>query len=122
MMHFFKTILILLCFFSTQYAFSQSNNTHRVQMIQNEKVTAWQTLIYPSKTQVLKPHRHDYDRVVVALTDGELKVINDKGKVSFLKFKKDTAYYLTKDELGELHSDENISSHAIKVIVIELKY
>jgi hypothetical protein len=37
-------------------------------------------------------HRHDRDRVVVALTDGILKVKNDKRKVHYLHLiKKDQA-------------------------------
>lgn len=66
-------------------------------------------------------HRHDYDRVIVALSNGLLKITNDKGKTHYLKLEKNKAYYLTKDPLHELHKDENMTKHPITVMVIELK-
>lgn len=95
--------------------------TRRIPILSNDKVSVWKTQVYPAKNQVLKPHRHDNDRVLVALTDGVLKVTNDKGRSHELRLEKDMAYYLPHDVKGELHSDENISGHPIWVIVIELK-
>ena len=66
-------------------------------------------------------HRHDYDRVLVALSNGTLKITNNKGDVHYLKLKKNKAYYLPKDPMDELHQDENITQHPITVMVIELK-
>jgi len=66
-------------------------------------------------------HRHEHDRVVVAFSDGLLKITNDKGKVHYLKLEKDKGYYLARDVPGELHSDENMSLRPIKVLVIELR-
>ena len=66
-------------------------------------------------------HRHDYDRVIVALSNGVLKVTNNKGKTHELKLVKNKAYYLSKDPLHELHTDENMTKHPITVMVIELK-
>jgi beta-alanine degradation protein BauB len=95
--------------------------TGRAMQFSNDKVSVWETVIYPNAGQVLKMHRHENDRVVVALTDGLLKITNDKGKVHYLKLVKDKAYYLTKDVPNELHSDQNMSAHLVKVLVIELK-
>ncbi len=94
--------------------------TKRIEQFANARVKVWKTIIYPSSNQVLAMHRHEHDRVLVALTDGILKITNNRGEVHYLKLKKDKAYYLTKDVPGELHNDENISHHAIKVIVVEL--
>ena len=55
------------------------------------------------------------------MTDGLLKITNDKGKTHYLKLKKDKAYFLAKDPINELHNDENLSDHPISVMVIELK-
>lgn len=66
-------------------------------------------------------HRHDHDRVIVALTDGVLKVTNNKGQTHLLTLEKNTAYYLSKDPINELHKDENMSQHPITVMVIEFK-
>ncbi|MCD6039989.1 MAG: uncharacterized protein K0S27_1389 [Gammaproteobacteria bacterium] len=96
--------------------------TTRIAQFSNNKISVWETIIYPSANQKLKMHRHEHDRVVVALTDGVLKITNDKGKVHYLKLQKNKAYYLTKDIPNELHNDENMSSHPIKVLVIELQF
>lgn len=95
--------------------------TRRIEQFTNSRVKVWKTIIYPSSKQVLTMHRHEHDRVLVALTDGVLKITNNSGAVHYLKLKKDKAYYLTKDVPDELHNDENVSHQAIKVIVVELK-
>ena len=95
--------------------------TQRHLQISNPQVNVWQTLIYPHSSQALKSHRHENDRVVVALNSGVLKVKNSKGKSHYLKLVKGQAYYLAKDKPGEMHTDENVGSQALKVIVVELK-
>lgn len=93
----------------------------RIEQFSNDKVHVWKTILYPSAQQKLPMHRHEYDRVLVALTDGTLKITNDKGKVHYLNFKKHKAYYLPKDVPNELHTDENTTNHTIKVMMIELR-
>ncbi len=117
---FYAMGFVLTCFSSL--SFGHAATTHRIQQFQNSKVNVWKTIVYPSTKKTLAMHRHEYDRVVVALTDGTLKVKNDKGKIHYLHFKKNQAYYLKKDVPNELHSDQNLSKHAISVMVIELKY
>jgi hypothetical protein len=108
-------------FFISITSYANTYKTTRLPQFSNNKVTVWQTTIYPNKTQVLKMHRHEYDRVLVAFDNGTLKITNDKGKTHYLKLVKEQAYYLKKDIAGELHIDENLSRHAIKILVIELK-
>lgn len=96
-------------------------STTRIPSFSNDKVNVWKTVIYPSVNQALKMHRHEFNRVVVAFDSGELKIVNDKGQIHYLKLEKEKAYYLTKDIAGELHTDENLSHHPIRVMVIELK-
>jgi beta-alanine degradation protein BauB len=98
-----------------------SSTTSRTPQFSNDKVSVWETVIYPNANQVLKMHRHEHDRVIVAFSDGLLKITNDKGRVHYLKLKKNKAYYLTKDVPNELHKDQNMSSHFIKLLVVELK-
>ncbi len=111
---------LLLSFPIVNKCFSGSAETKRIPQFTNDAVTVWKTIIYPSKNQILKMHRHDHDRVVVALDDGLLKVTNDKSHEHLLRFEKNKAYYLTKDIPNELHKDENLTNHAIRVLVIEL--
>ncbi len=65
-----------------------------------------ETIVYPDKDQPLAMHRHERDRVVVAFTDGVLKITNDKGKSHDLKLVAGNAYYLPRDVPGELHKDK----------------
>ena len=110
-----------ICIVFSTSLFAAAPITARIPQFSNDQVNVWETIIYPSSKQALTMHRHEYNRVVIALTDGLLKVTNDKGKVHYLKFEKDKAYYLTKDIPGERHKDESMSHHPIKVFVIELK-
>lgn len=114
-------LLVASLFLSMSHLSCASPSTTRISQFSNDKVSVWETVIYPNANQVLKMHRHEHDRVVVALSNGLLKITNDKGKVHYLKLEKNKAYYLTKDVPNERHNDENMSSHPIKVLVIELK-
>ncbi|KTC91018.1 hypothetical protein OQJ18_15470 [Fluoribacter dumoffii] len=118
-----KHTLSFLCFFSLSASvnsYAEVKETVRIPQFSNTEVSVWQTVIYPHKEQILKMHRHEHNRVVVALDSGILKVVNNKGKEHFLKLEKDKAYFLTKDMPGELHTDENIGNNPIRVIVMEL--
>lgn len=112
------TIIFLLIAFSNILYAAMST---RITQFTNDQVSVWETIIYPSANQKLKMHRHEHDRVVVALNNGLVKVTNNKNKVHYLKFKKNQAYYLPKDALNELHTDQNMSNQPVKVLVIELK-
>lgn len=114
-------MLCVLAFFAAINSHADSKKTKRIPLFSNEEVNVWKTIIYPSKRQELKMHRHEYNRVAYTFDNGTLKITSDKGNVHYLKLEKDKAYYLTKDAPGELHVDENVSQHPIKVLVIELK-
>jgi hypothetical protein len=117
-----KIILLILwtCCISTLHA-QPSQTTQRIPQFSNSTVKVWKTIIYPSTKQTLAMHRHDSNRVLVALTNGVLKITNNQGRIKYLHLKKDKAYFLEKDVPKEIHSDENISAHPIKVMVIELR-
>lgn len=94
--------------------------TKRIPQFANDKVKVWETIIYPATEQLLKMHRHDHNRILVALNDGILKITNDKGQTHLLKLTREKAYYLPPDVPGEWHTDVNIGRTALKVLVIEL--
>ncbi len=102
-------------------AASYAQSTTRIPQFSNHQVNVWKTIIYPSASKRLTLHRHDYDRIVVALSNGLLKVTNQKGQTHYLRLKKNQAYYLTRDPLHEWHYDENVTKQPITVMVIELK-
>lgn len=116
-----KFLFVMVLLSMNLLCFASDIKTTRMPEFSNNEVDVWKTIIYPNKNQRLKMHRHEYNRVVVALNNGTLKITNDKGKIHYLNLEKDHAYYLTKDVPNELHSDENIGKHPITVLVIELK-
>lgn len=113
-------LFIVLSFFVTTLK-AQSATTKRENEFENDKVKVWKTTIMPANNAKLTMHRHEHDRVLVALTDGKLKITNNVEKVHFLTLKKGQSYFLKKDIPNEMHSDENITSYPIVVTIIELK-
>jgi len=113
-----RFIAFIFCslFFLASYA---STQTKRIPQFSNKQVNVWETIISPK--QPLRMHHHRYNRVVIALDSGTLKVIPKRGRSHLLRLKKDRAYWLPRDRKGKLHADQNISEHPIKVIVIEIK-
>ncbi|MBP9722907.1 MAG: hypothetical protein KBD64_07100 [Gammaproteobacteria bacterium] len=107
--------------FAEELTKNAANSTKRIPQFVNKKVAVWETIIAPGKNKILKMHRHDKDRVIVALGEGLLKVTNDKGEIHFLKLEKNKAYFLEKDVPNELHNDQNMTTNPIRVLVIELQ-
>lgn len=93
--------------------------THREKQCENSDVIVWKTTIEPH--QPLTMHRHDHRRVVVALTDVDLLVKNDRNQSHHLTMKRETARILLPDKPKELHCDINQSNHPMEVMVIEFK-
>lgn len=116
-LNYYTAALLLLCSLTTW----ANTTTKRISLLDNNQVNVWKTIIYPSRNQQLKMHRHEFNRVLIALNDGELKIVNDHGNAHYLKLKKEQAYFLNKDIQNELHTDENISGHLVKVVVVEIK-
>lgn len=93
--------------------------TQRVLQFENDQVRVWKAKIFPN--QPLKMHRHDHDRVVVALHGGNLAKVSEDGAVKDRLFESGESYWLDKDPASELHACVNKSEEPIEVIVIELK-
>lgn len=118
MMKFMQVISLFCLSLSLAYA---DSHTIRRSKINNEEVKVWETVVFPGKANILKMHRHEHNRVIIALDDGILKITNDKGKKEYLHLKKNTPYFLAKNAANELHMDENQGAHPIRILVIELK-
>lgn len=118
-----KQFIVLIAFVSLitmGNSQAQTQVTKRIPQFSNDQVNVWKTVIYPTSKQVLTMHRHEHNRIVVALSNGLLKITNDKGKIHYLRLEKNKAYYLAKDTPNELHKDENVTHQPIKVMVIEI--
>jgi hypothetical protein len=95
--------------------------TRREPQFENDQVKVWKSIIMPN--QPLSMHRHEHGRALIALTDGELKVVGQDGKpLDSYHWKSGQAYWLSADPPGRLHADVNQSGRPIEVIVVELQH
>ena len=98
----------------------QEQRTRREPQFENDHVKVGKSIILPN--QPLRLHRHENGRALVALTDGDLKVVNEAGEtVDTYEWKAGKAYWLDKDPPEVLHGDLNEGPGTIEVIVVELK-
>ena len=98
----------------------QEQRTRREPQFENDRVKVWKSIIYPN--QPLSLHRHEHGRALIALTDGNLDVVNEAGEtVDVYEWKAGKAYWLDKDPPNQLHGDSNKGSTTIEVIVVELQ-
>lgn len=94
--------------------------SRREPQFENEYLQAWKSIVMPN--QPLTLHRHDHGRALVALTGGDLKVVDKSGKVLHTyHLEKGKAYWLAADPPGQMHADVNDSSRPIEVVVVQLK-
>lgn len=94
--------------------------TRREPQFENDHVRAWKSIIMPK--QPLTQHRHEHGRALIALTNGNLKVVDQDGKlVKTYKWERGKAYWLDADPPGQTHADVNDTKRPIEVIVVELK-
>jgi hypothetical protein len=102
------------------WAQQQVQATRREPQFENEHVRAWKSIIMPN--QPLNQHRHDHGRALIALTDGQLKVVDQNGRtLTTYNWERGKAYWLGPDPVGQTHADVNETSRPIEVIVVELK-
>jgi len=96
------------------------STTRREPQFENDHVRAWKSIIMPK--QPLTLHRHEHGRALIALTDGQLKVVDQEGKaITTYDWQSGKAYWLDADPPGQMHADVNDTSKPIEVIVVELK-
>ena len=96
------------------------STSRREPQFENTQLKVWKSIIMPK--QPLALHRHDHGRALIALTDGQLKVVDAKGKLlDTYNWTKGKAYWLGVDSAGQQHADVNDTGKPIEVIVVELK-
>jgi quercetin dioxygenase-like cupin family protein len=94
--------------------------SRREPQFENSQVQVWKSIVMPK--QPLTLHRHDHGRALVALTDGQLNVVDGKGKIlDTYHLKRGTAMWLGVDPPGQMHADVNPSDKPVEVIVVQLK-
>lgn len=110
---------VALGLFAAVRAQTTATQTHREDQLQNDDVKVWRTTILPH--QPLSMHRHDHPRVLVALTDGTVDIVDAKGTHDLHVWKQNHAYWLPAMPPGAMHSDVNTGSAPIQVMVVELE-
>ena len=102
------------------WAQAQASATRREPQFENEHLRVWKSIIMPK--QPLSQHRHEHGRALIALTDGQLKVVDKDGKVlDTYNWERGKAYWLGADPAGQTHADVNETTKPIEVIVVELQ-
>ena len=112
-------LCLLLCAAATARPQTASSETHRIPQFEKDSVKVWRTIIQPGAPLPL--HHHDHPRVLVALTPGTLKIVEQNGETETLVLKVGEAYWLPAMPPGALHQDINASGQPIEVMVVELE-
>jgi beta-alanine degradation protein BauB len=99
---------------------SSEQKTHRVAQFENEEVKVWKTVVMPNAP--LAMHRHDHPRVIIALTGGTMKIVEENGATETHAWHTGKAYWLPANPPNSLHADVNAGDAPIVVMVVELKH
>jgi beta-alanine degradation protein BauB len=97
----------------------QPGDTQRTPQFENDDVKVWKTVVMPNAP--LTMHTHDHPRVIVALSGGTMKVVNEDGTSETHQWDTGKAYWLPLSEGKKRHADANQGSKPIEVMVVELK-
>ena len=114
--------LAFLCILALAYLAwaQQQEKSRREPQLENDQVTVWKSTVLPK--QPLTLHRHDHGRVLVALTDGQLQVVDKNGKLlDTYNLKAGKSLWLGVDPPGQMHADVNPGTKPVEVIVVQLK-
>lgn len=102
------------------WARQQAQASRREPQFENDEMKVWKSIVMPN--QPLTLHRHEHGRALVALTDGELRVVDKDGKqLDVYKLTAGKAMWLGVDPPGRMHADINPATKPVEVIVVELK-
>ena len=110
-------ILAATCFVGGGVA-EIDNQTMRFPQFENKQVKVWKSIVQPNRPLPL--HRHEHPRVIIALTGGTMKIIEDDGHVETHVWETGKAYWLPANRPGSQHIDVNAGDRQIEVMVVEL--
>ena len=93
--------------------------TGREPQFENTDVKVWKSLVLPNSP--LPFHRHEHPRVIIALTGGRMKILEDTGQSEVHVWQTGKAYWLPANAPGTHHQDVNVGEKPIEVMVVELQ-
>jgi hypothetical protein len=98
---------------------SQPQAQQRIPQFENDDVRVWKATVMPNAP--LTMHTHDHPRVIIALSGGTMKVVNEDGTSETHRWDTGKAYWLPTTEGQKRHADSNQGDRPIEVMVVELK-
>jgi quercetin dioxygenase-like cupin family protein len=114
------SILSFVAGAGAMWAQQQQPGSRREPQFENAQVSVWKSIVMPK--QPLTLHRHEHGRVLVALTDGQLKVVDRARKtLDTYNLTAGKALWLGVDPPGQMHADVNPGTKPVEVVVVQLK-
>jgi quercetin dioxygenase-like cupin family protein len=106
--------------FTAGFAVAQTmTQTGREPQFENSEVKVWKSLVSPNSP--LPFHRHEHPRVIIALTGGTMKILEETGQSQLNEWQTGKAYWLPANAPGTRHQDVNVGNKPIEVMVVELQ-
>src|SRR5437763_962366 len=96
--------LALLAAIRSQTSWTQTQ-TQRTQLLQNDDVKVWRSLVLPNSP--LAMHRHDHGRVIIPLQGGTMNIVDQSGAKEAHVWESGKAYWLPANPPNTTHADVN---------------
>ena len=113
------TALVLALFAAIRSQTQTQTQTQRTQLIQNDEVKVWRSLVLPNSP--LTMHRHDHGRVIIPLQGGTMNIVDQSGAKEPHIWEAGKAYWLPANPPNTMHADVNAGDKPIEVVVVELQ-
>ena len=97
----------------------QGGQPQRIPQFENDDVKVWKTTVMPNAP--LTMHRHEHPRVIIALSGGTMKIVDQQGKSEEHVWETGKAYWLPTNPPNTMHADVNAGDKPIEVMVVELE-
>ena len=110
---------LLLGAFAVLHSQTAPTQTQRLPQFDNEDVKVWKAVVMPSAPLVM--HRHEHPRVIIALSGGTMKIVDQQGKAEEHVWETGKAYWLPTNPPNTMHADVNAGNKPIEVMVVELE-
>jgi beta-alanine degradation protein BauB len=94
--------------------------TRRFPQFENDDVKVWKSVVMPNAP--LTMHRHDHPRVIITLSGGTMKIVDQNGAAEQHAWETGKAYWLPANPPNTMHADVNAGDKPIEVMVVELQH
>jgi quercetin dioxygenase-like cupin family protein len=111
--------VLLLGAFSVVRSQQNTTQTQRLPQFENEDVKVWKSVVMPGAP--LTMHRHEHPRVIIALSGGTMKIVEESGAAEQHIWETGKAYWLPANPPNTRHADVNAGDKPIEVMVVELE-